>query len=66
VNPSSTLVGLTDLTAIFSNMSTINSKSDVIISRLDLMQPAVITESISFLIGAFVAIAFVLSSKVRY
>lgn len=30
------------------------------------MQPQVITESISFLLGAFIAISFVLSSKMRF
>ncbi len=66
MNPSSTILGSGDLSAIFSNISTLNSKSDVIITRLDLMQPGIITESMSFFVGALVAIAFVLASKMRY
>lgn len=35
-------------------------------AKVSNMQPAVITESISFLIGAFTAIAFVVASRMRF
>jgi len=48
---------------VFAQISSVNYKTDVILSRLDNMQPGVITESISFLIGAFCAIAFVIAAR---
>lgn len=47
----------------FTNIST---KLAVLDTRIAKMEPQVITQSISFLLGAFVALAFVLASKVRY
>ncbi|WP_173200620.1 hypothetical protein [Geobacter sp. SVR] len=46
----------------FSNISTKLSKLD---QKVDNLQPQVITQSISFLLGAFVAIAFVVSASRR-
>ena len=47
-------------TTKFSNISSQISRLD---SKVAQMDPTVITQSISFLIGAFVSIAFVLASK---
>ena len=51
---------------IFQNMSTLNHKSDVIISMVGNMDPTVITQSLSFLLGSFAALAFVIASHNRY
>ncbi len=47
----------------FSNLSTQVHHLDVKVAN---MQPLVITQSISFLLGAFVALAFVMACKARY
>jgi hypothetical protein len=47
----------------FSNISTKLASID---SRVANMQPQVITQSISFLVGAFIAIAFIIASKMRF
>lgn len=56
----------TSFSTYSATVSSITKQNDLIISRLDNMQPEVITQSMSFMLGAFVAIAFVLSSKIRY
>ena len=49
--------------AHFSNMS---SKIVTMNHRIDLFDPLVLTQSMSFLLGAFTAIAFVIASRCRY
>lgn len=49
-----------------SSLQLIDSKITALDEKVANMQPQVITESISFLLGAFIAIAFVISSKMRY
>lgn len=47
-------------------ITSLDAKITVLDAKVANMQPQVITESISFLLGAFIAIAFVISSKLRY
>lgn len=48
-----------------SRLSAVTVQNATIISRLDNMQPQVITQSLSFFLGAIVAIAFVLAARTR-
>lgn len=66
MNPGTLPTGIYPTPEVFTNFSTVISNQHEIISRLDNMQPGVITESMSFFIGALVAIAFVIASKIRY
>lgn len=54
----------------FKNISTsvasVSTRLDALDLKVSNMAPEVITQSISFLLGAFVALAFVLAAKVRF
>lgn len=50
----------------YTSLQLLDSKITALDEKVANMQPQVITESISFLLGAFIAIAFVISSKMRY
>lgn len=51
--------------ALLSTVSALDTKVTALDTKVAQMDPAVITQSISFLIGAFISMAFVISSKFR-
>ena len=51
--------------ALISTVSALDAKVTALDAKVAQMDPSVITQSISFLIGAFIAMAFVISSKFR-